>query len=184
MDYLTLIETTDQILKHKDPQLGYHGRNVAELTSRLVRVVDPAITIAHLELINFGANLHDIGKIFLPDDLLHIPRRFTTQEMEAMKTHVSMGHRLSHDLNLHPFVHDIILYHHENVDGTGYLRGKIASEVPWYVRVVRICDCYDALTSNRSYRSAHSKESALTIMEAGKGSLFDGTLLNIFKDMV
>lgn len=184
MDYGTLMLTTDHILKHKAPQLDFHGRRVAENVSRLIHIVEPKISTEHSELIYYGAALHDIGKMFIPDALLHIPRKYTTFEFEQMKGHVTMGHKLAHDLNLHPFIHDIILYHHENVDGTGYLRGRKSNEVPWYVRIVRVCDVWDALTSERSYRAALDHRTAKKILRDGKNTLFDGLYVDLLLELV
>lgn len=184
MDYLTLMAATDEILKHKDALRNYHGRNVAELAIKVCGVVDFKPTRSEMEYIYFGCGLHDIGKIFISDTLLNKPRSLTTHEFEVMKTHVSMGRKLAETLGFHPIVKDIIYLHHENMDGTGYLSGKISHEIPWYARMARVLDAYDALSSDRSYRQALTPALAVAEIERDIVRHFDPLFVNALKQVV
>jgi GGDEF domain-containing protein len=116
-----------------------------------------------------GSYLHDIGKIGVPDAILLKPGRLNPLERKLIEEHPSLGHSLLSNFNIQE-IKEIVLKHHERLDGKGYPLGIDASEIPIYVNVVTAADIFDALTSDRPYRKRLSLDEALSILEKEKGS--------------
>lgn len=136
------------------------------------------------------APLHDIGKIGIPDSILHKPGPLTEDEFETMKTHVVTGERVltSIDASLKEVVNlevlktaiDLTSSHHERWDGTGYPRGLNGEEIPLVGRIVAIADVFDALTTRRPYKEAYSVEKSRAIIRESVGSHFDPRVFRAF----
>jgi len=159
-----------------------------ETEGHSMRVVDRAIQIAMLlnvpenELINIrrGALLHDIGKIGIPDAILLKPGKLNSDEMALMQQHPNFAYELLHPIDyLRPAL-DIPYCHHEKWDGSGYPRGLRGEEIPIAARIFAIVDVYDALTSDRPYRSAWSKQEALEYISEQSGKHFDPQVAEVF----
>lgn len=178
--YETLATLIHFILKFKDPVGSRHDEVVARLTMETVTHMRPDLPKDELRQVAWGAQLHDIGKVFLPDSLLSIPRPLTAVEYEMMKTHVTMGHQLAHAMRMDKIVHDCILYHHENVDGSGYLQRKTLNEIPFYARVIRVTDSYDAMTTRRSYKDPIPERQAQLELQRLAGSCYDEKIVDVF----
>jgi putative two-component system response regulator len=136
----------------------------------------------HCELIRRSSTLHDVGKIGVADEILLKPGPLTPKERVEMQRHAKMGHDIlgGSELDLLELAATIAWTHHERVDGTGYPRGLAGSEIPLEGRIVAVVDVYDALTSDRPYRKALSRENALALMSTGKGTQFDAIVLDAF----
>ncbi|MBU0673040.1 MAG: response regulator [Proteobacteria bacterium] len=132
------------------------------------------------------SSLHDIGKVGIPDAILHKPDRLTDEEYEQMKRHTTIGGKLLWDLyqengsNFLKMAYQIAVGHHEKWDGTGYPRGMKGEEIPLAARIMALADVYDALTSTRCYKDAFSAERAKAILIEGNGTQFDPKLLESF----
>lgn len=134
------------------------------------------------------AKLHDIGKVNVPDYVLHNPGELTAKEFELVKRHVTDGSRTVDMIRLSfpdyaflDFAHDVIHYHHENWDGTGYPEGKSGNAIPLSARIVAIADTFDAVTTKRAFRNAVSFEEGAAVVEAGGGTRFDPDLVGVFR---
>lgn len=138
-----------------------------------------------LEILRKGAILHDIGKIGIPDEILNKPGPLTKDEFDVMKTHTKIGEKIISSLKSFENVKTIIRHHHEKLDGSGYPDGLKDSEIDICTRIVAIVDIYDALTDDRPYRKAMSKEQAFNILEsdAEKG-LIDFTVLKLLMSLL
>ena len=137
-----------------------------------------------LDAIETAALLHDIGKLGIPDRLLHKPGPLTTAEYEQVKEHAVVGADI---LSAIPFVGPLALivrHHHENWDGSGYPDGLQGLDIPVGARVLSIVDCYDALTSDRPYRRALSHGSAIAMIHERSGSMYDPDLVDAFLRIV
>ena len=135
-----------------------------------------------VEAIEAAALLHDIGKLGIPDRLLHKPGPLTTDEYEQVKQHAIVGADI---LSAIPFggpLALIVRHHHENWDGTGYPDGLHGQDIPVGARV--IVDCYDALTSDRPYRRALSHGSAIAMIHERSGSMYDPDIVDAFLRIV
>lgn len=164
----------------RDPHGEAHSNHVMELSSAFGRKVD--MTSAQIETLSFAAEIHDIGKIAINEFIINKPGRFTEAEYLMTQHHAQLGANLIETLGLDPLIPAIIRNHHENFDGSGYPDGLKGDQIPLEARIIRITDTYDALTSNRGYRSAYSHKKALSIMEKDH-VLFDPQLLEIFFKM-
>lgn len=157
-----------------------HSIRTADLASDLATLADLNTTEACQ--VSLAAMYHDIGKIKIPVTILEKPGKLTEEEYREVKQHAVYGSDMMQEL-FTPNVCDMILYHHENMDGTGYY-GKSGDEIPIGSRIIHICDVYDALISERTYRAAWRKEKVLAYLREHSGTMFDARLLEIFLDII
>ena len=159
----------------------------AETQEHTQRIRDIALALADAmklppELrrkVQLGASLHDIGKIGVPDAILLKPGPLEPDEFETMKAHPDIGTRLISDIDfLQPAV-SVVRHHHERWDGTGYPDGLNGEDIPVEARIVALCDAFDAMTSDRPYRSAVSVEDACAEIRSCAGSQFDPDLATL-----
>lgn len=142
----------------------------------------------HIEALHKLAPLHDIGKVGIPDHILHKPGKLTVEEFEIMKQHPSLGDKVlaQAERNLPEpsrFLHiarEITTGHHEKWDGSGYPKGLQGDDIPISARLMAVADVYDALISKRIYKEAYSHEEAATIITQGQGSHFDPDVIEAF----
>lgn len=132
------------------------------------------------------APLHDVGKVGIPDSVLHKPGKLTKEEFELMKTHTTVGARLLneiHEQTSSPYLHlayEITMSHHERWNGKGYPDGLRGEDIPLSARIMAVADVFDALVSCRSYKEAFPCEKATAIIEAEKGEHFDPVVVEAF----
>ncbi|MDQ5904599.1 MAG: hypothetical protein QG672_2193 [Pseudomonadota bacterium] len=127
-----------------------------------------------------GAFLHDVGKIGISDNILLKPGKLTPEEFEVMRTHVALGVDILDQSEWLQDALDVVGNHHEKFDGSGYPQGISGEQIPLNARVFAIVDVFDALASERPYKTAMSSEAALAIIEEGRGKHFDPVLLDAF----
>jgi len=165
-------------LELRDEPTEGHTRRVTELTLRLARKLGiPESDLVHIRR---GALLHDIGKMGIPDAILHKPGPLTKQEQRIMRLHPQYAYEM---LSTIPFLKealDIPYCHHELWDGSGYPRGLKGEEIPLAARIFTVVDNWDALTSDRPYRPAWSKEKARQYIRENAGKLFDPNVVEAF----
>lgn len=165
---ITLSTSTDLLytvteLMNTDIDTYRHSVNVAILS--ILTAKSMGYVTCEIEEIALGALLHDIGKALVPGGLVTKTGKLTENEVFAMKEHPQLGFDMVKDLNFLPYaVKQIIRYHHEKLDGSGYPYGISGLRIPRYVRIVTLCDMYDAMTSNRSYRKRMPIYTALEIL--------------------
>ncbi len=176
--YEATIETLSHAMDLRDRETEGHSRRVAELTAGLAMASGMADEeIVHLRR---GALLHDLGKIGIPDSILHKPDRLTNEEWVIMRRHPQHAYNMLYPIEyLRPAL-DIPYSHHEKWDGTGYPRGLKGEEIPLAARLFAIVDVWDALTSNRPYRPAWSQQEARTYIRDQSGRHFDPQIVNLF----
>ena len=168
-----------------------HIKTATEMMLRkLVKVTDAyPLTEADIALITTASSLHDIGKIYIPEEILNKPGRFTDKEFEIMKTHSELGAAIIEDMDFpqdHPLVHtawEICRWHHERWDGKGYPDGLKGEEIPICAQVVSIVDVYDALTSERCYKKAFDHDTAIQMILDGQCGQFNPILLKCLKEL-
>lgn len=127
-----------------------------------------------------GSILHDVGKIGVPDNILLKPGKLTPQEYAVMQEHVRIGAAILEDIGHLCHAKDIPLHHHEKFDGTGYPNGLAGEAIPLGARLFALIDVYDALTSERCYKSAMSHEQAAEVIAKDSGTHFDPAIVNTF----
>ena len=176
--YDTTIEGWGRALDLRDEETAGHSIRVTELTLELARRM--GVPEEELTNMRWGALLHDIGKMGIPDRILLKPGRLTEQEFAIMQQHTVFAYEF---LTPIPFLKDAIdipYSHHERWDGSGYPQGLKGEEIPLPARIFAVVDVYDALTSDRPYRPAWSAEQALEHIRAGAGRHFDPDVTEVF----
>ena len=170
------------IVSGKRELFDHHGDRVAELAVRLAQVRDA--NSETVKLIGVGAHLHDIGKMLVNRDLLNLNRRLSLVERSEVERHTILGWEIVDELGYDPIIKDIVRFHHERVDGNGYPDKLKHFEIPLGARIVSICDTYEALCSQRSYREAYSHNVAMAWIQKDKGTHFDPKLVDLFFEKV
>jgi putative two-component system response regulator len=167
--------------EYRDDDTSRHTRRVGELSARIAHAA--GLRNDQVNVMARAAALHDLGKIGIPDALLLKPARLTDEEVRIMQTHTTIGASIlsgSADPLLQ-LAEVIALSHHERWDGTGYPLGLIGQAIPLPGRIVAVADAFDAMTNDRPYRPARSREEAFAEITAGSGTQFDRDLVEVFK---
>jgi PAS domain S-box-containing protein len=180
--YDTTLEGWSKALDLRDKETEGHTQRVTELTVQIAQ----QIGVPEEDIINIrrGALLHDIGKMGIPDKILLKPGPLDDEEWKIMKNHSSLAYDLLFPITyLRPAL-DVPLYHHEKYDGSGYPNGLKGEQIPIAARIFTIVDVWDALTSDRPYRSAWSTKKALNYIKEQSGSHFDPQVVEIFLNLI
>jgi diguanylate cyclase (GGDEF)-like protein len=162
----------------KQPDLDEHSSNVAELATRVARRL--GLGGEALDEIARAAELHDIGKVGIPDAILNKPSSLTAGEWEFIYQHTILGERILHGAPALRPVARLVRASHERWDGTGYPDGLRGEEIPHGARIVAVCDAYEAMTANRTYRAAVSHELACQELRRSAATQFDPEVVEAF----
>lgn len=165
-------------LELRDSETEGHTRRVTEMTLWLARYM--GVSEVELTYIRQGAMLHDIGKMGIPDSILLKPNPLTPAEWEIMRQHPTYAFDILNKIEYLKPALDIPLHHHEKWDGSGYPYGLKGVEIPLAARIFAITDVYDALTSDRPYRTAWSRERVLAYIRSESDKHFDPDITKIF----
>jgi putative nucleotidyltransferase with HDIG domain len=169
-------------LDARDRETEGHSIRVSQLAVQLGETL--GYTYEQLKVLERGSLLHDIGKIGISDTILHKPGPLTEDEWKIMRLHPDIGAKIVEGI---PFLQEtipLIRHHQERWDGTGYPHRLRGEEIPILARMFAIVDAFDALTSNRPYRSKVSMEEALQYIHDQAGVLFDPHIVSVFEQMV
>lgn len=165
----------------RDHETEGHSQRVMELTVKLAQSY--GLDDEEIHHIKRGALLHDMGKIGVPDAILHKPDKLTEEEWKVMRTHPQLAYEMLYPIEyLRPAL-DIPYCHHEKWDGTGYPRQLKNTEIPLAARIFAVVDVWDAVTSDRPYRPAWNKDQALTYIREQSGRHFDPQVVEAFLKM-
>jgi putative nucleotidyltransferase with HDIG domain len=154
-------------MQARRPAVAEHCRRVSEYSALLAIQYGAPAELVHT--IRLGALLHDLGKMIIPEKILSKPGRLTDREWARLRNHPEAGVAMVDRLGFDSSVAEIVLYHHERMDGSGYPDGMTGDAIPWAVRVVSVMDAYDALTSPRAYREALSSDAARSLLARESG---------------
>ena len=180
--YEVTLDSWSRALDLRDKETEGHTQRVTKLTCKVAR----AMKLSEEELVHIrrGALLHDIGKLGVPDEILHKNGPLTDTELKIMRQHPQFAYNLLYPIEyLRPSM-DIPYCHHEKWDGSGYPRGLKGKEIPLSARIFAVADVYDALTSNRPYRQAWSQEKTLDYIQKESGTHFDPDIVKIFVEEI
>lgn len=180
--YEATIEGLSRALELRDRETEGHTLRVTEMTLYLSRQI--GISEAELTHIRQGGLLHDIGKMGIPDAILLKPGSLTSDEWEIMRQHPIFAYQVLSQIEYFKPALDIPLYHHEKWDGSGYPHGLKSEQIPIAARIFSVVDVYDALTSDRPYRSAWAKEEAIAYIRDQSGQYFDPYVVEAFMQMI
>lgn len=179
----TVLNTIMQTMHEKTEETEEHCLRVGDLATELLRSIGKKRDY-EIEEIKLISDVHDIGKISISDKILTKPDILTKEEYEKIKYHSESGYKIISNIIDNEDIAIAILYHHENFDGSGYPHGLKGTDIPLYSRVISICDAYDAMTNDRVYRKAISKELALQEIIENSGTQFDPELVDKFIKIV
>ncbi|WP_244731906.1 HD-GYP domain-containing protein [Psychrosphaera aestuarii] len=166
-------------MRQKDDYLMEHSINVSIIMTIFAKHLQ--IDEKTIHDLATGALLHDLGKINIPDEVLHKPGRLTDDEMVIMRSHVTLGYDiLRESSDLSPTILEVVRDHHERLDGSGYPNGKNENELSQFAKMISICDTYDAITASRVYQNARTPIMAFKILRKESGTGFDANLVAEF----
>lgn len=167
-----------EMIEARDPYTKQHSANVSKYAMSIAKA--NGCSQDEIAKLNVSGNLHDIGKIGIPDSILLKPGRLTDEDYEIIKKHPVIGSNIIGHFGMWTDEQSIIRHHHERFDGKGYPDGLKGEEIPLLARILSVADVYDALTTDRSYRRKMPDHVAVKIIRENAGSQFDPKIVNIF----
>ena len=179
---LATIHALAAAVEARDFGTGRHLKRVTELATNCMQEIDSGL--ASNEEVAYGFMLHDVGKVGIPDAVLTKPGPLSEGEWTTMRRHPEIGLEIVEPIGFSKAATDVILCHHERWNGTGYPIGLVGEQIPIVARAFSVADAYDAMTSDRPYRSAMAKEDVLEIIDLEAGERFDPDVVETFVEMV
>jgi len=173
--YVATVRALTNAVEARDAYTGKHAERVAAYGLELARHVDPRL--APDPQVEFGFLLHDVGKVAVPDGILHKPDHLLAEERALMRCHPVVGHEILHGIEFLAGAAEVVRHHHERWDGRGYPDGLAGEEIPLAARVFSVVDALDAMTTDRPYREGVSIAQARSEIGAMAGSQFDPSVV-------
>jgi len=170
----SLLETVRAIaltVEKRDPYTAGHQDRVSQLASKIARKM--GLDDDQIEGVRLGATIHDIGKIYIPSEILNRPGKLTEHEFGMIKSHPQVGYDIVDDVHFPWPVKEMIHQHHERLDGTGYPQGLKAGEITLEAKIISVADVVEAITSHRPYRAALGIDKGLDEIRRGAGTAYD-----------
>ena len=177
-EFVEALTVLAKLIEMRDSYTAGHSEKVSMWSEIVARKL--GLSREEQEKIKLAARLHDIGKISIPDGILNKPAPLTEEEYAEIKKHAALGAGILSNIESLKEVSKIIRHHHEWYNGEGYPDGLTGEEIPLGSRIISVADAYQAMTSDRPYRKAFSKEKAIAELERGAGSQFDPKIVRIF----
>jgi len=175
---LALVKALINANYYNDDETGNHIKRVAKYSEIIATALD--LPLEKINEITLYAPLHDIGKVGIPHNILKKPGKLTPEEFKIMMRHSYIGYQMINDPAISETAKNIVLFHHEKWDGTGYPRRLKGDEIPIEAQIVALADVYDALRAERVYKSAFSKEQTEEIIKSSSGAHFMPQLIEVF----
>jgi len=170
-----------ETIEAKDPYTKQHSARVTSYAASIAKAI--GCSQEEIDVLYVSGNLHDIGKIGIPDSILLKPGPLTDDEYEVIKKHPSIGSNIIGHFSMWSDEQKIIKHHHERWDGNGYPDRLKAEEIPFLSRILSVADVYDALTSDRSYRKRIHDDIAIKIIRENAGTQFDDRIVDVFLNL-
>jgi len=175
---LEVLTALGSAIAKRDSDTDAHNYRVTIISVKLAENL--GLSTDTIQRLIKGAFLHDVGKIGIEDGILHKPGRLTDDEFAVMQNHVPLGLDIVNKAEWIKEGVDIVAYHHEKYDGSGYNQGLTGKEIPDTARIFAIADVFDALTSARPYKEPFSFDKTMDILQAGRGGHFDPDYIDAF----
>lgn len=172
------VEAMADVVDRRDPYTFQHSQSVADHSLRIARAMH--LPDREADLIRLAARVHDLGKIAVPDEVLHKHGRLTEAEFKEMKKHPTTGAEILAKFPEYGRGRELVLAHHERIDGLGYPRGLAGAAIALGARIIAVADSWDAMTSDRPYRKALDPEVALAELLRGRGTQWDPNVVDAF----
>ena len=179
---LQMVQALANTIDAKDSYTNGHSTRVAKYSVMLAERM--GYSGEKLEQLQYAALLHDIGKIGVPREIINKPSRLTDEEYEIIKTHPGIGSNILNEITEIPDIAIGARWHHERYDGKGYPDKLKDMDIPELARIIGVADAYDAMTSNRSYRTYLPQDVVCDELERGKGSQFDPQIADIMIQII
>lgn len=176
--YLNMFRSFVKFIDAKDTYTGLHSASVSNYVTQILARLD--LDEAEKRDILTAANLHDIGKIGVPEYILNKPLKLTKEEFDKMKLHPVIGESLIGEISGYERIAKIIRHHHEKYDGSGYPDGIKGSNIPLGSRIIAVADAFDAITTDRVYQKKRSFEEAREILIQQQSLQFDKRIVEVF----
>jgi HD-GYP domain-containing protein (c-di-GMP phosphodiesterase class II) len=180
--YLATMTSLAQVVEAKDRTTRGHLERTRSYGIELARRIDPSL--AEGAEFGYGFFLHDIGKVGIPEAILTKSGPLSPAEWDVMRTHPTIGAQIVAPIRFLGDAASVVRHHHERFDGTGYPDGLAGDDIPLPARIFAIADSFDAMTSDRPYRSALVLDRALAEIRDGAGTQFDPDVVEVFVDLV
>ncbi len=180
--YIQTVTALANSIQAKDDYTMGHCQRVKELCCEIAKRLN--FSEAEVQMLEYAAILHDIGKIGIRASILHKKGKLTVEEYNEIKKHPIISYNILKDVKFLQDGLDAILQHHERFDGTGYPYGLKGEEISIYGRILCIADAFDAMTSSRPYRKAMSVKEALEEIKRCKGTQFDPEIADLFIEIM
>ncbi|WP_324722668.1 HD domain-containing phosphohydrolase [Lelliottia sp. JS-SCA-14] len=174
-----IVQALEKVNRAHDDETGSHIQRVAKYCGMMARELN--LSRKMMTEIEHFASLHDVGKIAVPDRILRKQGPLTEHEFSEMKLHTTKGYMIIQGLGLGPVAENIIHFHHEKWDGSGYPEGLRGENIPLEARILALADVYDALRQKRVYKPGFSHEQACEVIFEGAGKHFDPQLIALFR---
>ena len=171
-----------KVLEYRDKETEGHSRRLVDLSARLAQAL--GLSVEEIGRLRRGALLHDIGKMAIPDDILLKPGALNDAERRLMEKHPVYAKQMLSQVDfLQPCV-EVAYSHHERWDGLGYPEGLKGKEIPLSARIFAVVDQWDALTSDRPYRKAWTRESVIAYFRENAGKIYDSEIVDVFLTII
>lgn len=170
-NYFSTVEALAAAIEVNDPYTRGHSKRVTQFAIALAERF--GVSGSELTTLQYGATLHDIGKIGISGTILNKPDKLTDEEYLVIKQHPLIGEKVIAHVDFLQGARVVVRSHHERFDGTGYPDGLRDEEIPFLARIVAVADFFDALTSDRPYRKAYSIDQTILLIKQGIGKEFD-----------
>jgi HD-GYP domain-containing protein (c-di-GMP phosphodiesterase class II) len=180
-NYFSTVEALATAIEAKDLYTRGHSKRVTQFA--IVLAERFGVSRTDIRNLQYGATLHDVGKIGIDEKILNKPGKLTSDEFEHIKQHPVIGFHIIERVDFLQGARPVVRNHHERFDGTGYPDGLKEEEIPFLARIAALADFYDALTSDRPYRPAFSFERTVEFIKEGIGTQFDPVVAKEFLDM-
>jgi putative nucleotidyltransferase with HDIG domain len=178
-----MIEALARTINARDAATYEHAERVRGYALALADALS-SCDVHTIDALDHAALLHDVGKLAIPDWLLHKPGPLAPHEYDQVKQHATIGADMLAAIAFPGPLALIVRHHHEHWDGSGYPDGLAGEAIPLGARVLAVVDCYDALTSDRPYRRALSHERAIDVLQDGAGRTHDPAMVQAFLPLV
>lgn len=179
---LQTMQTFSNFIDTKDPSTKGHSMRVAYYSKELAKKLK--LPERDVELIYYIALLHDIGKIYIPDEILNKPGKLTPDERAIIETHAAKGADILKDFTAIDGIAKGARYHHEHYDGTGYPLGLKGENIPFLARIICVADSYDAMSSDRCYRPRLTKDKIREELKNNSGTQFDPEVVECMLELL
>lgn len=178
----TVVQVGFQGIHPDDEFLLKHSRRVSEISVILGKEL--GLTNGDLRDLKIAGMLHDVGKVYIPHEIMNQPGKLSKESWDRIKTHTVLGYELLKEVKEFSSVAKYVRSHHERIDGSGYPDGLKGNDIPLGSRIIGVVDAFEAMTNARHYRQAISKEKAIEELKKNSGTQFDKVIVDVFINKV